>query len=150
LRKHSDERIATNVDFGYIRQDIDQFKKTQLDKTTTLNEHDAIKEHEAHQVFLDAHERERVSRKPSDVKIYDITVENADDSGLPAQETNSIAGSITETNNTNHISGAKQNVTGTDAIEFQQAETARLEETEQILEDYISLLSKSGALIADH
>ena len=38
LRKLSDARVATNQDFIYIRQDIDEFKKLQADKTVSLNE----------------------------------------------------------------------------------------------------------------
>ena len=46
LRQRSEARIATNQDFIYIRQDIDEFKKAQADKTATLNEQEAIKERE--------------------------------------------------------------------------------------------------------
>ena len=36
--------IATNQDFAYINQDIEQFKKLQADKTLSLNEREQIKE----------------------------------------------------------------------------------------------------------
>ena len=146
LRRRSSERIATNQDFIYIRQDIDEFLKKQADKTASLNEREVIKEHETHQVALDAHEQERMVRKRSSVKVYEITVKNAEQPGLPAQETNSVAGNSTVTNDTTN---ATQNVAGNDAIEFQRAEAARLDEAERILEDYISLLSSNQVLIAN-
>ena len=146
LRRRSSERIATNQDFIYIRQDIDEFLKKQADKTASLNEREVIKEHETHQVALDAHEQERMVRKRSSVKVYEITVKNAGQPGLPAQETNSVAGNSTVTNDTTN---ATQNVAGNDAIEFQRAEAARLDEAERILEDYISLLSSNQVLIAN-
>jgi carboxyl-terminal processing protease len=147
LRRRSSERIATNQDFIYIRQDIDEFLKKQADKTASLNEREVIKEHETHQVALDAHEQERMVRKRSSVKVYEITVKNADQPGLLAQETNSVAGNGTVTNDTTNTT---QKVAGSDAIEFQRAEAARLDEAEHILEDYISLsLSNHQMLIAN-
>ena len=46
LHKSSDARIATNQDFAYVRKDIEQYKKSQSDRTITLNEREAIKERE--------------------------------------------------------------------------------------------------------
>ena len=87
-----------------------------------------------------------MARKRSSVKAYEITVKNVDQSGLLAQETNSVAGNSTVTNDTTN---ATQKVAGNDAIEFQRAEAARLDEAEYILEDYISLLSSNRILIAN-
>ena len=47
LRQHSDARVMTNQDFVYIQQDIQQFKKAQADKTTSLNEREQIKRKDA-------------------------------------------------------------------------------------------------------
>ena len=151
LRRRFETRIATNQDFAYIQQDIDEYKKEQADKTATLNEAQALKERAARQTFLNAHEEERASRKPLDEKIYDLTVENANEPGLPPAETNAVAGSLIEPDKTSTPSDMQkiQPVIGSDSIEFQRAEAARLDETEQILEDYISLLSKNNSLIAN-
>jgi carboxyl-terminal processing protease len=83
LRQNSDARIATNQDFLYIQQDIEQFKKLQADKTVTLNEHEQIKERLANQARQKARDKEREARKDTGVKIYELTVENADNPGLP-------------------------------------------------------------------
>jgi carboxyl-terminal processing protease len=151
LRRNSETRTATNLDFNYIRQNIDDFKKAQADKTATLNEAQALKEREARQAFLNAHEQERASRKPLDEKIYDLTVENANEPGLPPQETNAVAGSLIEPGKTSapRVMQTIQPVFGNDGIESQHAEAARLHEAEHILEDYISLLPKSASLIAN-
>ncbi len=151
LRQRSEARIATNQDFKFIAQDIDEFKQVQAEKTATLNEAQALKERESRQKFLNAHEQERAARKPLNETLYDLTVENADDPGLPPPETNAVAGSSPESV-TAPAPGARMGTApeiGSDAIEFQRAEAARLEETENILEDYISLLSKNGSLIAN-
>jgi carboxyl-terminal processing protease len=68
LRQNSDARIAT---------------KLQADKTVTLNEHEQIKERLANQARQKARDKEREARKDTGVKIYELTVENADNPGLP-------------------------------------------------------------------
>jgi carboxyl-terminal processing protease len=130
LRLRSEARLATNRDFIYIRQDIDEFRKSQVDKTASLNENDDIKQMEQIQVRHEAREKERATRGAPDKKIHEITVENADQPGLPPQSTNIV-------NNAN-------------ISETQHAETARLDETEHIFEDYIPLLETNHILIANH
>ena len=78
MRQRSDARIATNQDFIYIQQDIEQFKKLQADKTVTLNEREEIKERLANQARQKARDRSARRRKQPDDTIYEITVENAD------------------------------------------------------------------------
>jgi len=146
LRKNSDERIATNQDFIYIGQNIEEFKKNQADKTATLNEGETIKEHRAHQNLLDLHEQERQARTPLNEKVYDITVENADEYGL-SLETNNVFAQIT--GETNSVAMPKAPIVSNDGIENLRAEEARLQEAENILEDYISALSANRTLIAN-
>jgi carboxyl-terminal processing protease len=130
LRQDSDARLATNQDFAYINQDIEQFKKLQADKTMSLNEREQIKERQANESRQKMRDQERDARKMPDEKIYDITVENAGQPGLPACETNVV-------------DYAKMG-------EGQLDEASRLTETEHIMEDYISLMTKNSILIANH
>ena len=46
LRKRSTERIRSDKEFSYIREDIELFKKQQTDKTVSLNEKMRLKEKE--------------------------------------------------------------------------------------------------------
>jgi len=80
LKAHSDGRLATNQDFLYVKQDIDQFVKLQADKTASINEHETLKEREHAFRQGQARDAERSARTPDGVKVYDITVKN---SGLP-------------------------------------------------------------------
>jgi carboxyl-terminal processing protease len=171
LRKHSDERIATNVEFTYMRQDIDQFKKLQTDKTVSLNEQTTLKERIKNTERNNGRDAERAVRPLPDVTIYTNTIEDFGLSSLPAPV------SLTATNEhvlliaTNENGSVRMMTTNNEfatGILLRSATNApadphfgnvvtktlpidpTLEETEQILEDYISLLSKSGALIADH
>jgi carboxyl-terminal processing protease len=199
LRRRSAARLTTNQDFSYIREDIDQYQKLQADRTVTLNEHEAIAQREHITLLNKARDKERTSRPVPDVKIYELTVENAGDPGLPAPKsfyvTNSISENLTNfsvqqgspkwtitayTNSsaysadivtnylqTNHIdlADAKINYTNLPSTYVPDATNSfvnqpgltksyspdpALEETERILQDYISLLPKSATLTVDH
>jgi carboxyl-terminal processing protease len=138
VRQNSDARIATNQDFIYIQQDIEQFKKLQADKTMSLNEREQIKERLANQSRQKARDKEREARKTSGVKIYEITVEDADMPGLPKPMPLTVAV-------TGHAPGGMSQAT---EIESTPPVDPMLDETENILEDYVSVLSANRTLIA--
>jgi carboxyl-terminal processing protease len=164
LREHSDERLATNQDFIYINQDIEQFKKLQADKTASLNEREQIKERETNQSRQKARDKERDSRKPSDMKIYELTVENSGQPGLPEPipltTTNFSDTDFSGYFGTNNIgvnfqipalaSQKNNNIANMEkpVIKNILPLDPSLNETVSILEDYISLLSASHTLIA--
>ncbi|MGA2280361.1 MAG: carboxy terminal-processing peptidase [Verrucomicrobiota bacterium] len=149
LRRRSSGRIATNQDFIYTRQDIDLFQKLQADKTASLNEHERLKERQEADTRQKARDTERAARKASGVKIYELTVEKADEPGLPppAGETNIVtankspAGPLpTPVGSTTVAAVPHPNPPAFDPM---------LGETECILEDYISLLPSKQILIAN-
>lgn len=163
LVSHSDERIATNQDFRYVQQDIEQFKKNQADKTVTINERDAIKERERLYKLNKAREAERAARKTNGLKIYEITVKNADQPGLTLagapKETEEV--SITASTNTaaqvvlSTSTATNKLGNATNTVNAAQSEKPApppfdpmLDETQQILRDYIQLLTKNGVLMA--
>lgn len=167
LRRNSETRTATNQDFNYIRRDIDEFKKAQADKTVTLNEQDALKERKKNAVEKLARDKELEARKASEVKIFEITVENADKPGLPepmplmVTKTNGFKGvdfSLENYFKTNS-SGLANSTINTNKISTTNSvpiittspvpPDARLDEAEKILEDYIPLLSKNAGLTAN-
>ena len=139
LRTATETRIATNQDFTYVRQDIEQFQKAQADKTATLNEHDAIKERERNAARNKARETERNARQAADVKIYEISVKNADLPGL-VESTNQVATATAAAHKKNNIETALDDKKSPPPFD------PMLDETKRILLDYISLLTKSNAL----
>jgi len=179
LRERSDSRVATNQDFIYIRQDIADLKKLQTDElalgtqatvpaagglqtatsipersagmnvpvamaaddVATLNEREAIKEREQAAARNKAREAERAARKAPDDKIYELTVENCDQPGLPPPlgQTNEVP-----------AAGAAKTVLETPPERPTTPIDPLLSETENILEDYVALLSKSNILLATH
>ena len=194
LLQRSEARTATNEDFAYVRQDIARFQKLQADKSTTLNEREAIRQHEADDARNLAREAEEAVRPLPDEKIYNLTVENSATNGLPPPEalcttnfnallisTNANGSvSIVTTNGsfavgvllnefeTNTPAGhlhlgtvvtqrqpatapaGNQSLSGQrPAVVTRPSPDAMLDETERILEDYISLLQKNTSLIAN-
>jgi carboxyl-terminal processing protease len=152
LRNNSDERIATNRDFLYINQDIEQFKKLQADKTVSLNEREQIKERETNQARQKARDKERETRKASGLKIYELTVENADQPGLPAAlgETNAVtlasSGHIVDSASS-HVKFIPPPLDPTQNTP--PALDPTLNETANILQDYISALSANHPLVVE-
>lgn len=129
LRRRSETRIATNQDFTFVAEDIADFRKQQAEKTATLNEQQALGERKQNAAEKQARDKALAKMGPSHEKIYELTVENAGDPGLPPP--------LVETNSPADISAARLD------------DDARLNETERILEDYIDLLSKNGGMIAN-
>ena len=142
LRKLSAARVATNQDFIYIRQDIDEFKKLQADRTGSLNEPEELKRVEQNALRQNAREAERAKRSAPGEKIYEITVENAGQPGLPPMRwpTNMVAA---PTNITVKSALTPGPTVGTNA----PPTDPWLDETEHILEDYVSLLATNHAAV---
>jgi carboxyl-terminal processing protease len=148
LRQNSNTRIATNQDFIYIQQDIEQFKKLQADKTMSLNERDQIKERQANQARQKARDKERDARKISDIKTYEITVENSDKPGLTEPAGKIVSNSASMTNVVSVFVDTTNAVAVTTDKKPQVQIEPALNESANILEDYISALSANRTLIA--
>ena len=147
LSRRSTARVATNQDFIYIRQDIERFQKLQVDKTASLNEHERLMERQEAGNRQKARDQEHAARKAPPAKVYELTVERAGEPGLPPPlgETNSAA--------TNHPP-LDDHLIQTAPVPAAEAPAPfatdpMLDETEQILEDYISLMSSKRTLIAN-
>jgi carboxyl-terminal processing protease len=162
LRKHSQERVATDKEFSYLREDIELFKKRQADKTESLNEKQRLKEKEEQDTRLKARDKERLARVEPTEKVYELTLKEAGQPGLPApvQRTNSVAvklsgskSGVQSSPNTNAVassgSASLDNDGESDADELKPpAQDPALAESEHILVDYVSVLTKSSLLTA--
>jgi carboxyl-terminal processing protease len=163
LLQHSNERLATNQDFVYIREDIDLFKKRQTDKTISLNERERLKEKETDDARQKARDKERLARKDPEQKVFELTLKQVDLPGLPPplEKTNTPAKSFSVKGAPPGDSGASATVTakaaapasdleGEDAEDKPSAVDAMLDETERILMDYITLLTQKSLLTVNH
>ncbi|MDB6031347.1 MAG: prc [Verrucomicrobiales bacterium] len=83
LKKRSDKRITSDKDFTYIKDDIERFKKTQAEKSVSLNESVRLKEKQEADERAKARKKELASRPEPKEKIWDITLKLAGSPGLP-------------------------------------------------------------------
>ncbi|MBA4149848.1 MAG: carboxy terminal-processing peptidase [Verrucomicrobia bacterium] len=153
LKKRSDQRIERDTDFQYISQDIERFKKHLADKSISLNEKQRLSELRELKDVADERKKERLARKTSNEKIYEIALKDAAKPGLPAPVAK-----------TNEIATAESSAITAEALGTITAEThhgiekeededkvatvdATMEETKRILLDYIKLLGKGDSAV---
>ncbi len=139
LQARSKQRVEKDKDFSYVREDIQEFRKEQADKSLSLDQTERLAEQKTETARAEARRKERLSRKKSNEKVYEITLKNAGAAELqaPIVKTNSVA-------------DARKNA-GLDSGEAETPAEATppdptLEETKRILADYIELLKKGPAI----
>ncbi len=84
LKRRSDKRLSKDKDFSYIRDDIERYKKNQIEKSVSLNEATRLKEKLEADQRDKARKKELASRPEPKEKIWDITLKVASEPGLPA------------------------------------------------------------------
>jgi carboxyl-terminal processing protease len=146
LAKRSSERIATNQDFIYLREDIERMHKQREDKTVSLNEKQELDYREGIIAEHKLRDKERATRKTVDPKVYDLTVAQSLLPGLPpmTRYTNGVSTLESEPDLETPVDNGDQ-LTEAVMAETDHAETARLQEAEKILMDYISALKQGPA-----
>lgn len=86
LRAESFRRISHEKDFGYLRDEIAELKKSQAKKTVSLNEAERRKELAEDKARQANFDKEAAAENPK-VPTYDITLEAARQPGLGKKET---------------------------------------------------------------
>jgi carboxyl-terminal processing protease len=160
LRKHSLERVAADREYAFVREDIEQFKKHQADKTVSLNEKQRLMEQEETEARQKARDKERLARPEPAEKVYEITLKQAALPGLPPPVTKTNAamaklsahaetiGPRTGTGST-AAAVAEEGIDDPAAVE-PAAPDEPLVETEHILADYVSVVPKGNLVTAGH
>jgi len=155
LTKRSNDRTATNKEFAYLKADIERFRKQREDKTVSLNEKQQLADRAQIVAEHKQREAERATHKKTQPKVYDFTVKQAGEPGLPpaTKQTNDLElasidlDSVPETPST-----GSDELTEAVTSESTHADAARLQEAKNILIDYIALLkqqtNKPGSLLA--
>ncbi len=92
LTKRSTQRLSKDKDYDYVREDIERFRKLLADKSVSLNEDKRRAEKAADKARADARKKELAARHDVQPTTYEITLKVADQPGLPAPMTNSLAG----------------------------------------------------------
>ncbi len=132
LRAQSTARLRTEQDFAWLREDVAQMKKNLETKTVSLNEIDRRKEKAETQARNEARKRERLAHPgPTPPPTYEITVQNADQPGLPP--VTSVAQAATA-----KLAASAATTPVADAEAAAPADDILLRETQNILADYIT------------
>ncbi len=143
LLKLSNERVATNQDFAYVREDIEQFRKLQAENSVSLNEKQRIKEWDQDDARQRARDKERLARKNVEPVVYDLTLKQVGLPGLPPPVAKTNLASAP-------LDGGPADADASTAEDTVPAVDATLNETENILLDYIDLLSRKGLASTAH
>jgi carboxyl-terminal processing protease len=157
LRHRTEKRIGTNVDFGYIREDIEIYRKNKEEKSISLNEGARLKEKQEAETRTKSRKEEVKARPDAKEKIYEITLKVAEQAGLPAPmaKTNltaSVKGAAhTDAKAANPKEAKKSPGRSLDDDDEAEEETVpsvdvNLEEAKRVLVDLISLTAKSVTL----
>lgn len=138
LLEQSSQRLSTNQEYIYIREDIEQFRKAQAANSVSLNEKQRIQEWDEDDARQRARDKERLARQTTPPTVYELTLKQVDLPGLPPP----VAA-------TNLTSATVESDLAADELEPETppAIDAPLEETQQILLDYIKLLSSKDVAL---
>jgi carboxyl-terminal processing protease len=147
LRKRSDTRVAVDHDFGYVREDIERYKKLIAEKSVSLNEAQRLKEKQEIEERNKARRKEVAARPEAAGKTYELTLKHVDEPGLPppVSKTNQTA----KVEGTNGLNVAKAEGAGEDHDELGEDKTpvdVTLEETKRILIDLVYLSMQQNSL----
>ena len=164
LKKRSDSRIARDADFEYVRGEIERYRKIQAEKSVSLNEAARMKEKKENDERAKARKKELAARPEPLWKVYDITLKNAGEPGLPPPtvrtNTTASAGSgpnpaIAKADDAKKGEARKAGKPAghsSDEEDDEDSDTPpvdiNLEETKRILIDYAELLGKGKGVAA--
>jgi carboxyl-terminal processing protease len=139
LKKRSEQRISNERDFAYLREDIEYYKKLIADKTISLNAEQRIREKFEAEQREQTRKKERLARKETGEKIYDITLKNVDEPGLPAPspKTNEVSTALSPSLEST-LPTSPDAASGDD----KPAVDITLEEAKRILGDYLQVAGK--------
>jgi carboxyl-terminal processing protease len=174
LEKRSEKRVAAAKDFEYVREDIEVVKKAVADRTVSLNEKQRLKEAEEAEARRRVRDAELKARKLPEKKVYDLNIKNNvvvmtqekdpwrpglamtptsatsqvdPDATKPAKSPGGNAVASVPTGSATNAA-ASVSTEETEADKLPQIDVG-LEETENILLDYIALLQKNADLTRD-
>jgi carboxyl-terminal processing protease len=144
LREASARRTSTNEDFAWLREDNDQIKTQLANPVVSLNEQQRRLEKAQDDARTKSRKTERAGRQTQHETQYEITLKNADQQGLPkplsAASTPTVDDSESDADSTAPAPGGKD--LAVDCV---------LQETQQILLDYITLLNgPANTTLAGH
>jgi carboxyl-terminal processing protease len=141
LLERSRQRVAASKDFDYIREDIAEFLKQQADKSLSLNLAERQVEQKTKTARAEAIKKERLARKKSNEKVFELTLQNVDLAQLqpPPVKTNSVAAA-------DGPAFGDDSDPDAEAVAAEAVLDPTLEEAKHILADYVALWNKEPVI----
>lgn len=146
LRDRSSNRIASDKDWDYIRQDIEVYRRKQAEKSVSLNYDQRIRERNEDKARAELRKKQLAATRKGEPTTYEISLKQAEEPGLPSPvgRTNGVAAVVagTDSNAGNGEKAARPHGLDDDEDEIKPPEQAvdfHLREAERILLDYIEL-----------
>jgi len=153
IHRRSDERVAADRDFGYIRQDIERFRKQLADRTVSLSETTRRDEMHADRTRAALRREEIRRRNEREPVSYKITLKDAGQPGLPEPESSKVVIAATKRDERALKSGAGREAAAAEAKKKERQEgdeesepaddgvaaDVNLREAEKILIDFVQL-----------
>jgi carboxyl-terminal processing protease len=137
LRMKSEQRVAVDQEFTWLREDIEKFHERQSNPAISLNETKRAAEKTEAETRIEAHKKQRAARPTQALTAYDITLKNADLPGLPEAAAD---GKVSR-----RSSDVSNDADSGDAEMSPEARTGvrdiTLDEATRILADYVALFS---------
>jgi len=144
VSQRSEERIAQNPDYAYVKEEIQRFEKKLEEKSISLNEADRLKEKAEADARFKARREALMERPPSPDHVFEISLKDVDHEGLPP-EADATAPEKTGAD-------AGQPAAEEEAEEEEEEEVPSvdiaLEEAKRILRDLITLTKTTSPLTA--
>ena len=150
LRRRSDSRVNLDRDFAFLKEEIERFKGKQAEKSVSLNEAQRLKEKIEADERSKARKKELAARPEPSWKVYEITLKNAEQPGLPApmSKTNGLKTASAATNAANAVAQNDPEDGEENAVEERAtAVDMTLEEAKRILVDLVNLSGRGGGLV---
>jgi len=133
LREASAQRMATNQDFAWLREDNDRVKAQLADLVVSMNEKERRQEKAEDDARAEARRKERANRQPQHETQYEITLKDAAQPGLPKPVSAPSTAKVDDDSDGESLLPSPK---GKDVIS-----DCVMEEAQHILLDYITLLN---------
>ncbi|HMC26856.1 MAG TPA: carboxy terminal-processing peptidase [Verrucomicrobiae bacterium] len=163
LKYRSDKRVAVDRDFAFLREEIERFKKAVAEKSVSMNEAKRWKEKNEADARSKARKKDLASRPEPPGKVYEITLKNVAEPGLPPPmaKTNQLSKAETSPDKTEKklkLTANKRDPKEAPVVEAPTDEDEEaadngalnvditMDETKRILSDYINLSMRNPSL----
>ncbi len=143
LKKRSTQRVAEDPDFIWLKGEIERYKETINEKSVSMNEAQRLKEKREAVARAKAREKELKARPAPAYKVYDISLKQAQEPGLPEPEKGTAA-----VNSVPHSAVPISTSAEEDDEDSVPQVDITMDETRRILLDLISL-TKGAPVLAE-